>query len=136
MYIDSHAHLEMPSFDADRDDVIRRARDAGVQMMLNIGSAEPASDSLRKAFDLVERYDFLYTSVGVHPHEARQVTEPYYDTLVAAAAHPKVIAWGEIGLDYHYDHSPREIQREAFRIQLRMARERGLPISIHTREAE
>lgn len=136
MYIDSHVHLEMPQFDTDRDEVIQRAQDAGIHMMLNIGSAEPATDSLRRAFDLVERHDFMYTSVGVHPHEAMQVTESYYETLVTAAAHPKVIAWGEIGLDYHYDNSPRDIQRQVFRRQIDLARSINRPVLIHTRAAD
>jgi len=136
MYIDSHAHLEMPPFDPDREDVIRRARDAGVRTLLNVGSADPGTDSLRRAFDLVERYDFMYTSVGVHPHEARRVTEADYDALLEASAHPKVLAWGEIGLDYHYDHSPRPVQQAVFRRQLQCARRLGRPVIIHTRSAD
>ncbi|MBI1748429.1 MAG: TatD family hydrolase [Acidobacteria bacterium] len=136
MFIDSHAHLEMPQFDLDRRDMIQRAIDAGVQTILNIGSAEPGTDSLQKAFDLVERYDILYMTIGVHPHEARQVTEAYYESLVAASSHPKVIAWGEVGLDYHYDHSPRQIQRDVFRRQLQSARRVNRPVIVHTRAAD
>ena len=88
------------------------------------------------AFRLADQYPFIYTTVGVHPHEARLLDDNLYAQLIELSQHPKVIAWGEIGLDYHYDNSPRDVQREAFRKQLRMARERGLPVSIHTREAE
>ena len=136
MYIDSHAHIEMSDFDADREAVIQRALDAGVETIVCVGDGDVANDSHSGAFRLAERYPFIYTTVGVHPHEARLLDDDLYARLKDLSEHPKVIAWGEIGLDYHYDNSPREVQREAFRRQLRMARERGLPVSIHTREAE
>jgi len=136
MYIDSHAHIEGKEFDADREDVIQRALDAGVEIIVCVGNGEVAADSHAAAFSIAEQYPFIYTTVGVHPHEARLLDDRLYAQLMELSQHPKVIAWGEIGLDYHYDNSPREVQREAFRKQLRMARERGLPISIHTREAE
>ncbi|MEK6302229.1 MAG: TatD family hydrolase [Acidobacteriota bacterium] len=136
MYIDSHAHIEGSEFDADREAVIRRALQAGVEIIVCVGNGEVAADSHAAAFRLADEYPFIYTTVGVHPHEARLLDGEMYAKLADLSQHPKVIAWGEIGLDYHYDNSPREVQREAFRKQLRMARERGLPISIHTREAE
>lgn len=136
MYIDSHAHIEGREFNADREAVIQRARDAGVEIIVCVGDGEVAADSHAAAFRLAEEYPFIYTTVGVHPHEARLFDDNLYAKLKDLSQHPKVIAWGEIGLDYHYDNSPRDVQREAFRRQLRMARERGLPISIHTREAE
>jgi len=136
MFVDSHSHIEGPEFDADRSEVIQRALEAGVEVIVCVGNGDVSKDSHTAAFRIAEQNDFIYTTVGVHPHEARLFDEELSDKLKDLSQHPKVIAWGEIGLDYHYDNSPREIQREAFRIQLRMARERGLPISIHTREAE
>jgi TatD DNase family protein len=136
MFVDSHAHIEGEEFDADRDRVISRALDAGVGIIVCVGNGDVSKDSHSAAFRIAEEYDFIYTTVGIHPHEARLLDEELCRKLRDLSQHPKVIAWGEIGLDYHYDNSPRPAQREAFRVQLRMARERGLPISIHTREAE
>ena len=136
MYIDSHAHIEGSEFDADREAVIQRALDAGVEIIVCVGDGEVAADSQAAAFRIADQYPFIYTTVGVHPHEARLLDNNLYAQLMDLSQHPKVIAWGEIGLDYHYDNSPRDVQREALRKQLSMARERGLPISIHTREAE
>lgn len=136
MYIDSHAHIEGNEFDADRDAVIQRALDAGVEIIVCVGDGEVAANSHAAAFRIAEKHPFIYTTVGVHPHEARLLDDELCAKLQDLSQHPKVIAWGEIGLDYHYDNSPREVQREAFKKQLRMARERRLPISIHTREAE
>jgi len=136
MFIDSHAHIEGPEFDVDRNEVIQRAREAGVEVIVCVGNGDVSKDSHTAAFRIAEKNDFIYTTVGVHPHEARLFDDELGARLKQLSQHPKVIAWGEIGLDYHYDNSPREKQREAFRTQLRMARERGLPISIHTREAE
>jgi TatD DNase family protein len=136
MYVDSHAHIEGKEFDADREAVIQRALDAGVQTIVCVGDGEVAADSHAAAFRLAEEYSFIYTTVGVHPHEARLLDDELCERLEDLSQHSKVIAWGEIGLDYHYDNSPRDVQREAFRKQLRMARERRLPVVIHTREAE
>ncbi|HWN99935.1 MAG TPA: TatD family hydrolase [Blastocatellia bacterium] len=136
MYIDSHSHIEGSEFDADREAVIQRALDAGVGIIVCVGNGEVANDSHAAAFRLADQYPFIYTTVGVHPHEARLLDGEMYAKLADLAQHPKVIAWGEIGLDYHYDNSPREVQRKAFTKQLRMARERRLPVVIHTREAE
>jgi TatD DNase family protein len=136
LYIDSHAHIEGPEFDADREAVIQRALDAGVETIVCVGNGEVAADSHAAAFRLADQYPFIYTTVGVHPHEARLLDGEMYAKLADLSQHPKVIAWGEIGLDYHYDNSPREVQRDAFTKQLLMARERRLPVVIHTREAE
>jgi TatD DNase family protein len=136
MYIDSHSHIEMSDFDHDREAVIKRALDAGVEIIVCVGNGDVANDSHAAAFRLAEEHPFIYTTVGVHPHEARLLDDELYAKLKDLSQHPRVIAWGEIGLDYHYDNSPREVQQEAFKRQLRMARERQLPISIHTREAE
>lgn len=136
MYIDSHSHIEMSQFDSDREDVIQRAIHAGVEVIVCIGNGDVENDSHSPAFALADRYPFIYTTAGVHPHEARLLDDALYARLKEMAVRPKVIAIGEIGLDYHYDHSPREIQREAFRRQIRLAREHNLPIVIHTREAE
>src|SRR5215510_7129527 len=136
MYIDSHAHIEGSEFDSDREAVIQRALDAGVEIIVCVGDGEVAADSHAAAFRLAEEYSFIYTTVGVHPHEARLLDDELCAKLEDLSQHPKAIAWGEIGLDYHYDNSPRDTQREAFRRQLRIARERRLPVVIHTREAE
>jgi TatD DNase family protein len=136
MYVDSHAHIEMGDFNQDRDEAIQRAVDAGVGLIVDIGDGDVSHDSHSAAFKIAEQYPFIFTTVGVHPHEARLLDEHLYSRLDEMAHHPKVIAVGEIGLDYHYDHSPREVQREAFRRQLLLAREHGLPVVIHTREAE
>ena len=136
MYIDSHAHIEGSEFDVDRDAVIQRALDAGVETIVCVGDGEVAADSHSKAFRLADQYSFIYTTVGVHPHEARLLDVEMYAKLADLSQHPKVIAWGEVGLDYHYDNSPREVQREAFAKQLQIARKRRLPVVVHTREAE
>jgi TatD DNase family protein len=136
MYIDSHCHIEGSQFDADREEVIERARSAGIELLVCVGNGEVAADSHEAAFKIADSYSWIYTTVGVHPHEARLYDDELEARLVDLATHPRVIAWGEIGLDYHYDNSPRETQRDVFRRQLRLARARGLPAVIHTREAE
>jgi TatD DNase family protein len=136
MYVDSHAHIEMGDFNNDREEVIRRALEAGVDLIVDIGDGDLSHDSHAAAFKVAEQYPFIFTTVGVHPHEARLLDEELYSRLSDMARHSKVIAIGEIGLDYHYDHSPREVQREVFRNQLRLARSCELPIVVHTREAE
>jgi TatD DNase family protein len=137
MFVDSHVHLDGPEFDADRDDVIQRARDAGVSAILNVGTGDPHSGALERAVELAEKHADIFASVGTHPHDARlfdDAAEQRIANLVRQSR--RVIAWGEIGLDYHYDNSPREVQMNVFRRQLQLAREAGLPVIIHTREAE
>jgi TatD DNase family protein len=136
MFIDSHAHLDVPNYDADRAEVIGRARDAGVEIMLEICGSDVAKGSLEVGLKLAEEYPFIYAAVGLHPHEASLYDEALERKLLAMSAREKVIGWGEIGLDYHYDHSPREEQREVFRRQLELALGRRLPAIVHTREAE
>ena len=126
----------MEEFDRDREEVIRRALDQGVEIIVNVGNGDVSRDSHSAAFRVAEEHPFIYTTAGVHPHEARLLDDELYARLSELCQHPKVIALGEIGLDYHYDNSPREEQRAAFRKQLRLARGRKLPAVIHTREAE
>ena len=132
VYSDSHAHLTMEPFDADREAVIARARDAGLVHVVTISSY--VGDAMLCA-DLAERHDFIHFTAGVHPHEAKDWNDATARDVRAAARRPKAVAIGEIGLDYHYDRSPREAQRDVFRVQVRLARELGLPVVIHTREA-
>lgn len=132
--IDSHAHLEFPQFDADREEMLERARVVGVNTILAIGSGT-GPKRLDAAIGFADRYDWIYATVGIHPHEAKLATEDHYAALDQLAKHSKVIAWGEIGLDYFYDHSPREVQHEVFRRQMQMARAAGKPIVIHCRDA-
>src|SRR2546428_7570821 len=135
-FVDSHAHIDGPEYDADRDDVIQRARAAGVSAILNVGTGDPHSGALERAVELAEKRDDIYAAVGTHPHDAWLFDARAEHRIKVLIKSPRVIAWGEIGLDYHYDNSPREIQREVFRRQLRLARDVGLPVIIHTREAE
>jgi TatD DNase family protein len=136
MFVDSHAHLDVPNYDADRAEVIDRARQSGVELILEICGSEVAKGSLDVGLKLAEEYPFIYAAVGVHPHEASLYDEALERKLLAMSDHEKVIGWGEIGLDYHYDHSPRDAQRRVFSRQLRLALERRAPAIIHTREAE
>jgi TatD DNase family protein len=129
---DSHAHLTLEHFDPDRDEVIARAREAGIERLVTVSSF--LGDAAACA-DLAARHDFIHFTAGVHPHEAKHWTPAVAATIRQAAARPKAVAIGEIGLDYHYDFSPREDQRRAFRDQIALAREARLPIVIHTREA-
>jgi len=133
LLIDTHAHLDDARFDGDRDAVIARAREAGVEHFVTIGCDLTTS---RAAVELADRYPFIYATVGVHPHEAKQIGDSWYDDLRRLAQHKKVVAYGEIGLDYHYNHSPPKLQRERFREQITLARELRLPIVVHTREAQ
>ena len=132
--IDSHAHIDFPQFAEDRDAMLERARAAGVTTLLAIGTG-PGPEKLDSALPFAEQHDWIYATIGVHPHEAKQVTPEHLDQLATLAKHPKVIAWGEIGLDYHYDFSPRDVQHRVFRDQMDLARKAKLPIVIHCREA-
>ncbi len=134
--IDTHCHIDGEQFEQDRDEVVQRAREAGVVAMLNIGTGDPHSDDFRRAVAVAERYEGVYASVGVHPHDAKLYDGAAEEHLVELAKSEKVIAWGEIGLDYYYDHSPRDVQRDVFRRQIRTARSLGLPIIIHSRDAD
>jgi TatD DNase family protein len=137
MFVDSHAHIDGPEYDDDRDAVITRAQESGVKTILNVGTGDPHSDAFARTVQLAKEHENIYAAIGVHPHDARlydDAAEAKLNELMAQSS--KVIAWGEIGLDYHYDNSPREMQREVFRRQLRAANARGLPVVIHTREAD
>ncbi|MGH9789721.1 MAG: TatD family hydrolase, partial [Candidatus Acidiferrales bacterium] len=112
--IDSHAHLEFPQFDEDRAEVLARAREAGVATILAIGSGTGPS-RLDAAIPFAEQHDWIYATAGIHPHEAKLAADEHFAALDRLARHPRVIAWGEIGLDYHYDHSPRDVQHHVFR---------------------
>lgn len=133
MLIDTHTHLDDARYNDDRDAVILRAQEAGVGTFITIGCDLETS---RSAVALADRLSFVYASVGVHPHEVKHIGDDWYDELRRLAQHTKVVAYGEIGLDYHYNHSPPKLQRERFREQLCLARDLGLPVVIHTREAQ
>ncbi|HSA92826.1 MAG TPA: TatD family hydrolase [Terriglobales bacterium] len=135
MFVDSHAHLEMPQFDADREAVFARAREAGVEALVAIGSGT-GPGSLDCGITFAEQYDWVYATVGIHPHEAKLAEESDFAELEKLAQHKRVIAWGEIGLDFYYDHSPRETQRAVFVRQMEMARAAKLPIVIHCRPSD
>jgi TatD DNase family protein len=133
MLIDTHCHLDDRRYDDDRGAIIARAREAGIEAFVTIGCDLATS---RAAVALAAQHSFVFASVGVHPHEARQIEDHWYDELRRLAQHKKVVAYGEIGLDYHYNHSSPRIQRERFREQILLARELCLPIVVHTREAQ
>src|SRR6266436_155270 len=130
--IDSHAHIDFPQFAEDREAVLNRALAAGVSTLLAIGTG-PGPEKLDSALPFAEQHDWIYATVGIHPHEAKEVTPQHLEELARLAQHPKVIAWGEIGLDYYYDHSPREAQARVFRDQMALARRAKKPIIIHCR---
>ncbi len=132
--VDSHCHLDDEKFDADREAAIARARAAGVERMMAIGTGGGPPD-LEAALRLARQHDFIYATVGVHPHDAAKATPETFDRLAALAQESKVLAVGEIGLDYHYDFSPRDVQRRVFAQQLALAADAHKPIVIHAREA-
>ena len=131
--IDTHCHLEMEAFDDDREDVIKRAREAGLEAIITIGSD---FEGCKGAVALAEKYDFIYATVGIHPHDAKGFNEDIFSQIKEWAKNKKVVAIGEIGLDYHYDHSPRDIQRDVFKKKLYYAKEINLPVIVHSREAK
>jgi TatD DNase family protein len=135
MLIDSHAHLDDPRFDSDRADALQRAWAAGVRKILTIGNGS-GPDQMGCGIPMADAHDWIYTSVGVHPHDAGKVEERHYTQMEELSKHPKVVAIGETGLDYYYDNSPREIQREVFSHQLSLAKKLDLPVIIHTRDAD
>lgn len=135
MFVDSHAHLDGKQFDSDREQVIARAREAGVRTLVAIGNGDGPPE-LDAGLKLAEKYPFLYATVGIHPHEARLASDHAYGEMERLAKNPKVIAWGEIGLDYYYDHSPRDKQKEVFLRQMELAGAAKLPIVIHCRPSD
>ena len=122
----------MEQFDADRELMIARARDGGIEKIVAIGSGT-GPGSLDCGIQLAERHEFILATIGIHPHEAKLATDADFQELEQLARRPKVIAWGEIGLDYFYDHSPRELQQQVFLRQMELARAAKLPIVIHCR---
>ena len=137
MFVDSHAHIDGPEFDGDREQVIERAQAAGVSAILNVGTGDPHSGAFERAIQLGRSHASIYTAIGTHPHDARFYNdEAEAKTRALIQNGERVVAWGEIGLDFHYDNSPRDVQIDVFKRQLRAARELDLPVIIHTREAE
>lgn len=136
MFIDSHAHIDGQEFDADREEVIERAHAAGVSLILNVGTGDPHGGAFERAVELGKTHESVFTAIGTHPHDARLYDDAAEEKIKNLINNEHVIAWGEIGLDFHYDNSPRDVQIEVFKRQLRAARECDLPVVIHTREAE
>jgi TatD DNase family protein len=135
MLVDSHAHLDDARFAPDREALIQRAWDAGVRQILTIGNGT-GPDDMGCGIPYADAYDWIFTSVGIHPHDAAKAEERHFDMMQRLAAHPKVLAIGETGLDYHYDNSPRDVQRRVFERQLELAVRVDLPVIVHTREAD
>jgi TatD DNase family protein len=131
--VDSHCHLDFDSLSNDINGVLGRAADAGVHLMVTISTRVR---KFRRILKIAEAHPFVYCSVGTHPHNAADETDVTADELVELARHPKVVAIGEAGLDYHYDHSPRDAQAASFRVHIDAARRTGLPLVIHSRSAE
>lgn len=132
MLFDTHAHIDDNRFEGETEEVILRAKEQDVSLIVNVGY-----DLLhaRQSIALAEKNDFIYASVGLHPHDAKEGDEVFWEEIYKLARHPKVVAIGEIGLDYYYDHSPRDVQKEVFRRQIGVAEELQLPIIIHNRDA-
>lgn len=132
MLIDSHAHLDDNKYDQDRESMLQRAQESGVKQIINVGYDLASS---RRSVDLAEKYDFIFAAVGIHPHDAQGADEATWVEIKKLAAHPKVVALGEMGLDYFRNLSPKETQRKVFRSQLNLAKEMNKPIIVHDREA-
>ncbi|SFL84406.1 TatD family hydrolase [Pelosinus propionicus] len=132
MLFDSHAHIDDEKFDLDREEVIQRAIDNGVTRMINVGASMSSS---ARSIALAEKYESIYATVGIHPHDAKDALDTDYEQLARWTSLEKVVAIGEIGLDYYYDYSPREVQRSVFIRQLDIARQTKLPFIIHDRDA-
>ncbi|MEK7851774.1 MAG: TatD family hydrolase, partial [Deltaproteobacteria bacterium] len=132
MLIDTHAHIEMKEFDPDREEVIKRAKEAGVGYLISVGANLAGS---RKAVELAEKYGNVYAAVGIHPHDVKEMDNSTIQTLRELAKSPKVVAIGEIGLDYFKEFSPKELQIVKFRELLSLAKELNKPVIIHDRDA-
>lgn len=132
MYFDTHTHLDDARFDEDREAVLKHVKASGVSLAVNIGAD---MESSRSSVTLATEHDFIYAAVGVHPHDVEEMTEADIDALRELAKHKKVVAIGEIGLDYYYDNSPREAQRAWFLRQIELAKELDLPYIVHDRDA-
>lgn len=136
IFVDSHCHIDGEAFDADRDEIVERAKAAGVKAMLTVGTGNPHEGEIERAVKVAERYENVFASVGVHPHDAKLYGDEAEALLIELTKREKTVAWGEIGLDFYYDHSPRDVQTEVFRRQIRIAKDLDLPIIIHSREAD
>ncbi|GAB4109694.1 MAG: TatD family hydrolase [Acidobacteriota bacterium] len=134
--IDSHCHLDSPEFEPDLDQVVQRAQAAGISRMITIGCLGSRAETPSRLLQILECYPMVAAACGVHPHDARHYDDGVEESLLELLKHPRVVAVGEIGLDFHYDFSPRDIQREVFRRQIAVAREAGKPVILHTREAD
>ncbi|WP_028560746.1 TatD family hydrolase [Paenibacillus pinihumi] len=132
MLIDTHAHLDSPNFDEDRELVIERAQEAGISRILNVGFNR---ETIPTTMKLAEKYDFIYAIVGWHPVDSIEMKPQDLDWIASLASHPKVVAIGEIGLDYHWDTSPKDVQQRVFREQINLAKQVNKPIVIHNRDA-
>lgn len=132
MLIDTHVHLNADQYDEDLQQVIDRAREAGIDRMIVVGFDEK---TIKRTMELIDRYDFVYGVIGWHPVDAVDFTDEYYDWIKTLAEHPKVVGIGEMGLDYHWDKSPKDVQKAVFKRQIQLAKEVNLPIVIHNREA-
>ncbi|MBK5577767.1 TatD family hydrolase [Ochrobactrum anthropi] len=133
MLVDSHCHLDFADFEPERDDIVQRALDAGVRRMVTISTRVKKFDTIRA---IAEAYDSVYCSVGTHPNNAHEELDITADDLVRLSEHPKVVAIGEAGLDYHYDYAPPEAQRQGFLVHIEAARRTQLPLVIHARSAD
>lgn len=133
MLIDSHAHLNDKRFDLDRDYLIENLKNNGIELVVNVGAD---MESSRASVDLAQKYEAIYAAVGIHPHSATEMNEETLKEIEELSKGEKVVAIGEIGLDYYYDNSPRDIQRECFRTQIRLAKKLDMPIVVHTRDAD
>ncbi len=133
MLVDSHCHLTYEDFEEDFEDVLKRAKENGVTTILNVGNN---IGEIATQLDMAEKYPFMYTSVGVHPHNAEEYPNISAQDFIKVAQHKKVVAIGECGLDYYYDYSPKDVQIKVFKEQIKAAQETGLPLIIHTRDAD
>ena len=137
IFVDSHCHIDGEAFDEDRREVVERAQAAGVKFMLCVGTGNPHDGEIEKAVRVAEQYENVFASVGVHPHDAKLYDEKAEKHLIELVnSSEKVVAWGEIGLDFYYDHSPRDVQENVFRRQIQVAKDLNLPIIIHSRDAD
>lgn len=132
MYFESHAHYDDERFDEDREILLKSLKDNGVDYVINVSADMEGG---RKGLELAEKYPFVYCSLGVHPHEVEHLTDKDLEEIKELASHPKVVAIGEIGLDYYYNYSPKDVQRHWFKEQLKLAHELNLPVIIHSRDA-
>lgn len=130
--VDSHAHLDFEQFDQDRDAVIKNAQLANIAAIINIGIN---LETIKKSIELAETYNFIYATAGIHPHDANKMRSDQWDEFEKLLRHPKVVAIGEIGLDYYRDYSPHEVQKDVLQRQLELAVEHDLPVVVHTRNA-